>query len=219
MRSLGRIAAPIVSVSVALWASLARAEETHARADESIRRANVDTTYGRLDGDLGIGVGLGATFGPGAPRGTVDVRLRYLETVGIYAEYEDGLGGDSNPRRVLASGLEIRPLFLARWLVGRETSSPWPDLFVDSFGLELGTFYEQPAIETVGNGLGLQAGLGLELPLLPHASGPWIGLHGGARWADPALGRETASLFLTVTLAYHQIFGAHVVDFADMAPR
>jgi hypothetical protein len=221
MRSLGRVATRVgLFASLVLVASRARAGETGARADESVRHANVDTTYGRLEGDLGLSIGLGATFGPSAPRGTIEVRLRYLDTVGIYGEYEDGLGAaDSNPRRVFGTGLEIRPLFLARWLVGSEMSAPWLDLFLDSFGLELGTFYEQPAGEMAGNRPGLQASLGLELPLLPRASGPWIGLHGGARWDDPTLGGESPSFFVVVTLAYHQILAAHLVDFADVAPR
>src|SRR5580692_3816490 len=91
--------------------------ETVARADEFSRPAYVDTTYGRVNGDLGVSVGVGATFSPSAPRGTLDLRLRYLDTVGIFGGYEDGLSAtSSDPRRVLAMGFEIRPLFLARWL-------------------------------------------------------------------------------------------------------
>src|ERR1700685_2877773 len=112
-----------------------------ARAGE-----RVDTTYGRLDGDLGVDFGAGATFGPRGPRGTLDVRLRYMDTAGVFSSYEDAIvATGSDPRRVLATGFEIRPLFLARWLVGREFGVPRLDMFFDSLGLELATFFEQPS--------------------------------------------------------------------------
>ena len=200
--------------------------ETSARADDSLRPPNMDTTYGRVDGDLGVSFGVGATLGPSAPRGTLELRLRYLDTVGIFGEYEDGLSRDaSNPMRLFGAGFEIRPLFLARWLSGRELGVSWVDLLIDSLGFELGAFCEQPVGAAVENRPGLQASVGLELPILPRASGPWIGLHGGVRWSDATLEGESPveplnrSVFLAMTLAYHQIFAAHLVDAADVAPR
>jgi hypothetical protein len=227
MRSPSRVTIQALLVANAtVGASLPLAWEATARGDDSVRAGNVDTTYGRVDGDLGVSFGAGATFGPNAPRGTIELRLRYLDTVGIFGEYEDGFSSTaSNPRRVFGGGFEIRPLFLARWLKGGELGSPWPDLFIDSLGLELGTFFEQPVGEAVGNRPGLQASLGFEVPILPRPSGPWIGLHGGVRWSDATLEGASPtepsnrSLFLAVTLAYHQIFPAHLVDALDVAPR
>jgi hypothetical protein len=187
---------------------------------------NVDTTYGRLDGDLGLVFGAGAVLGPSGPRATLDLRLRYMDTVGIFSSYEDAITETgSDPRRVLAGGFEIRPLFLARWLEGRELGTARFDLFVDSLGFELGTFFEEPSGSLFDASPGLQASLGLELPILAQASGLWIAFHGGGRWSDASLqGRPIAdshdrALFLSLTLAYHQIFGAHVVDALDGAPR
>jgi hypothetical protein len=212
--------------AAALEGALGSTWEARARADDSVRPADMDTTYGRIDGDLGVAFGVGATLGPSAPRGTLELRLRYLDTAGIFAEYEDSLGSDaSNPRHLFGGGFEIRPLFLARWLAGRELGVPWLDLLIDSVGFELGAFYEQPVGEAVENRTGLQASLGLEVPILPRASGPWIGLHAGVRWSDATLEGESppeplnSSLFLAMTLAYHQIFPAHLVDAADIAPR
>jgi hypothetical protein len=197
-----------------------------ARTAESIQRANVDTTYGRIDGDLGVSFGLGATFGPSAPRGAADLRLRYLDTAGLFVTYEDGLSAtSSDPRRLVAAGFELRPLFLARWLSGREWSLARLDLFFDSLGLELGAFLEQPVGGPFTNRPGLQASLGLEVPILPSASGPWIGLHGGVRWSDAAVEGANVtdaadrSLFLMLTVAYHGIFAAHLVDVSDVAPQ
>jgi hypothetical protein len=227
MRRFHVASALVCVAAVALsWTRAAGADGVEARSAESVRQANLDTTYGRIDGDLGVSFGLGATFGPSAPRAAADLRLRYLDTAGLFVAYEDGIGAtSSDPRRVVAAGFEVRPLFLARWLSGHEWSLAWLDLFVDSLGLELGAFLEQPVGGPFANRPGLQAGLGLELPILPSANGPWIGLHGGARWSDAAVEGASAtdaadrSFFLTVTVAYHHVFAAHLVDVRDVAPR
>jgi hypothetical protein len=153
--------------------------------------------------------------------------LRYLDVVGAFFQYEDAplIGASSEPRRVMATGLEVRPLFLARWLAGYESSSDRFDLFVDSFGLELGAYFPQPVGASFAARPGLQAGIGLELPIFANASGPWIGLHSGVRWSDSVLGGDTVagpsdrSLYLAITLAWHQLFLSHAVDAGDRAPR
>jgi hypothetical protein len=186
-----------------------------------------DTTYGRIDGDIGLVIGVGVTVGPDAPRASVDARVRYLETAGLFASYEEGtiFGSGAEPVRVISAGLELRPLFLGRWLTGRELGNARVDLALDSLGFELGGFFAQPQGEQFTERPGLQAGLGLELPILASASGPWIGLHGGIRYSDSALGGGPTSdpadhaFFLSITLAWHQIVGAHAVDAFDRAPR
>lgn len=191
------------------------------------RAAGPDTSYGRIDGDLSGSLGVGATFGPREPRAAVDLRLRYLWTAGVFATYEDAplIGAASDPRRVFATGIELRPLFLVRWLQGLEIGQPHLDLTIDSFALELGAAFVQPPGRPFGSRPGLQAGLGLQVPVLPNATGPVIGIHGGARWSDAALsgadivGPSDRSLYLLVTVAWQQVFGAHVVDLGDRAPR
>jgi len=186
-----------------------------------------DTTYGRIDGDIAVVAGLGVTVGPDAPRATVDLRVRYLESAGLFFDYEEGsvFGHGAEPIRVLAGGLELRPLFLGRWLTGRESGIARLDLALDSLGFELGGFFAQAQGETLGQRPGLQAGLGIELPLLARASGPWIGFHGGVRFSDAALGGGPTNdpadraLFLSITLAWHQVLGVHAVDALDKAPR
>jgi len=95
------------------------------------------------------------------------------------------------------------------------------DLALDSFGLELGAIFAQPIGGSFAERPGMQAGLGLELPVFARASGLWIGLHGGVRWSDAALGEGTVrgpvdrAGYLSITLAWHQFFGAHAVDFGD----
>ena len=211
--------------ATAFAAALPCTARADGRADLPARLAGPDTAYGRVDGDLGIVVGAGVTFNARQPRGSAEIRLRYVDTVGLFGTYEDGFGVRSaDPLRVLATGLEIRPLFLGRWVTGRELGLRWPDLVIDSLGLEVGAFFEQPLGQSFGSRPGLQAGLGLEIPLIGRASGPWIDVHGGARWSDgvlgggPVLGPSDRALFLSVTLAYHQLFRAHLVDFNDRSP-
>jgi hypothetical protein len=150
--------------------------------------------------------------------------LRYLSTAGLFASYEDGplVGSHSaEPRRALAFGLELRPLFLARWATGRELGVARVDLLMDSIGLEIGPVFTQPEGTRFGGRPGLQLGLGLELPIFARASGPFVALHGGCRWSDSALsggpvtGPSDRALYLTIAIGWQQLFGGHVVDIGD----
>ncbi len=180
-----------------------------------------DPTVGRIDGDLTVSIGAGATLGPRGVRATADMRLRLLDSAGLFFGYEDCFGSSAEPTRVLYTGLELRPLFLARWSQGLELQRGFADLLIDSFGLEIGGFISQPQKGSIGDRVGLQLGLGLEVPLLARAIGPWIGLHGGIRYSDAGLARgdETAldrALYLSITLAWHQVLAAHLVDAGDL---
>lgn len=185
-----------------------------------------DTSHGRIDGDVSASLALGAAFGPRAPRAAFDLRLRYLWTAGVFATYEDGplIGATSEPRRAFAGGIELRPLFLAKWLQGKETGNAYVDLTIDSLGLELGAVFLQPMGTSFGSKPGLQAGLGVQIPIFPRATGPVIGLHGGGRWSNAVLsGRDAEnasdrSLFFLLTVGWQQVFGAHIVDLGDRAP-
>jgi hypothetical protein len=196
-------------------------------ANASASGESVDTTYGRVDGDVGVVVGAGGVVAPRGPRAEAELRLRYLETAGLFAAYEDAdvLGSASEPRRVLLMGVELRPLFLFRWLQGHETRRAWLDLALDSIGLELGALVQQPAGAESASQLGLDVGLGIELPILERATGPWIGVRGALRWGEASLGSgvvrdaDDRQVVVVVTLAWHQILTAHLVDWGDRAPR
>jgi hypothetical protein len=185
-----------------------------------------DGSHGRVDGDLAVEAGVGASFGPRAPRGVADVRFRYLSMAGIFVTYEDGplFGSRAEPKRALATGLELRPLFLAKWFTGRYSGNPYLDLTIDSIGLELGAVFLQPSGARFGAKPGLQAGLAFEVPIFPAATGPFIAVHGGVRWSDAALsggplsGPADRALYLNVVVAWQQVFGAHVADMGDRAP-
>ena len=185
-----------------------------------------DGAHGRVDGDLAVEGGIGASFGPRDPRAAADLRFRYLSMAGIFVTYEDGpiFSARSEPKRALATGLELRPLFLAKWFTGRYSGNPYLDLAIDSIGLELGAVFMQPNGARFGAKPGLQAGLAFELPVFPSATGPFIAVHAGARWSDAALsggplaGPADRALYFNVFFAWQQIFRAHVVDMGDRAP-
>jgi hypothetical protein len=186
----------------------------------SAEGGTVDPSYGRIDGDLDVGFGVGSVIASGGLRAEAELRLRYLETAGVFVTYEDAefLGLASEPRRVLATGLELRPLFLFRWLKGREEQRARLDLTLDSIGLELGTTFEQPAGGGFASRSGFEVGVGIELPILERASGPWIGIRGVVRWSQDAMasgivrGEDDRQATLAITLAWHQILAAHLVQ-------
>jgi hypothetical protein len=197
---------------------LGTARKAHAADGEG------DGTYGRLEGDLAVAGAVGVTAGPRGPRGAVDARFRYLSTAGLFASYEDGalLASAADPKRALAFGVELRPLFLARWATGRELGNPRLDLAIDSLGLELGAVFLQPNGSHLGGHPGLQAGLGFEVPFFTRSSGPFLAVHGGVRWSDGALAGEALAgpsdraAFVAIVVGWQALFGGHVVDLGDV---
>jgi hypothetical protein len=191
-----------------------------ARAD-----GRTEATYGRVAGDITLGAALGGAVASGGPRVEGELRMRYLESAGIFATYEDGsFMGGADPQRVLAAGFELRPLFLARWLKGHESEQPFFDLTIDSIGIELGATLVQPASASFGARSGIEVGLGVEMPLGTEADGPWIGVHGGVRWSDEALasgrvdGASDREGYLALSFAWHKVVETHVVDVSDQLP-
>ncbi len=184
-----------------------------------------DGAYGRLDGDLELGVGVagGVIASERRPVVAVEARARYLQSAGVVLQYEEADAfaraqtlGDY--RRGFVAAVELRPLFPIRFLKAMERGPALADLVLDSVGLEVGTFFGaldgSPAARA-----GLHLGLGVEVPLAARASGPWLRLGGALRWTAPRLegqeDRGTRFLLLTVGLAWHQMVGAHLVDVGD----
>jgi len=207
-----------VALSVVAVARGAQAEET-------------DGAYGRLDGDM-LFVG---SLGPGVEAGgaffETHVALLYLQSVGPYVRYTEGFGQDElRVQRSIGPGLEVRPLFLARYALDLERGPAHLDLFADSFALIAGMFWAAPeampgtpARERGALQLepGLELGIGLEVPILPSGNGPFVGVQALARFPGPYLvGRSEADFLdrgsaLVFTFAWHQAFDANLVDVVD----
>ncbi len=181
----------------------------------------VDASYGRLDGDSALAMSLGAAIDVRGIRGAVDVRYRYMHSAGIFVTYEDGFGAGAEPLRLGIAGLELRPLFLARFLQGQELDKPRLDLLIDSLSIELGPFVAQPAKGNFGDAFGLSLGFGLEFPFLPHVGGPYLALRAALRWSREALsGADTSTVdqrafVVTLAFGWQSVFGTHLIDMGD----
>ena len=125
-----------------------------------------DGLYDRFDRDLtvAIGAGGGVVFDGADVRPTLaaDVRLRVIDTAGPVVAMRWSADGRSGHGYVLL-GVELRPFFPALFLLDLSIGNEWVDLFVQSFGVELGAALF-PFDEDFGVALGV--GLSVELPLL-----------------------------------------------------
>jgi hypothetical protein len=208
-KCLGWLAAAMTTT----WVATADAQET-------------DGSYGRLDGDLELALGPGVAFAEGGPAFALRGSVVYLWTAGVYATYTEAFGAEApHVERSIATGLHFRPLFLGRFASNRETGPAHADLTLDSLFLEIGPVWDSPRTEGMGGRPGLELGLGLSVPILPAASGPFVGIRGALRYRDRDLrGRSSDDVvergaLLTLTLSWHQIVGAHLVDAGDVNPR
>jgi len=202
-----------------------------------------DGAYGRLAGDLSLSVEAGVSEALGADpyRGeALSSRLGmfYVQTVGIAVQYDEGLGIEALPlRRAVAGVVELRPLFWGRFSENMEQGPATLDLLLDSFALNVGIFGAWPrsrfcssladdgapvAGTTQCPDYGMQTGIGFELPLLPRASAPFIGLRAAMRWSlrdrSAAFDTPPVSGLLTLTIGYRHLFETHLVDAADRMP-
>jgi len=183
--------------------SLAFAEgKSIARALSAKADSSRDGVYDRFDGDLELGLALGAEFGTAggvapAVRGTA----HYFSIAGLYAGGRVHPGGDGAPS-LFDLGVDVRPLFVLRWAKGYETGPALFDLTLDSLSLSLGAFWiwspDGPRLGP-GSTRGFEAALGFGVPLFARAAGPWLEARGTLRYPDSGE-REEA---LLVAFAWH----------------
>ncbi|APR79411.1 Hypothetical protein A7982_04758 [Minicystis rosea] len=207
----------LVSAALALAAALLSPKEA---------RADGDGVYGRLEGDLGLRLGAGAALSAGGPMLAVEAGFRYLCTAGLFVHYTDAVG-TNGPRiqRSIAGGIEIAPLFLARYLTNLQSGKPYLDLFVDSFAFGLGAFWDEPRMGSWPTKPGVELSLGFAFPILPRASGPYLGVRGALRWRDGDLTGNHGGpdiiergALLSITLGWQQLVSTHLVDSGDGRP-
>lgn len=188
-----------------------------SRSERPPQLEGVDTSYGRIDGDFVLSLSSGVAVAARSPRGAIDARARFLDVAGLFVTYEDALGGPSEPRRVLSIGADLRLVYLARWVQGWHWGKPYADLLLDSFSIELGAAWMQPQSVSNWSRTQLHFALGLELPILPRATGPWIGFRAGLRWSDDALATTRAESpldragFMMFTIGWHQVVSTGLV--------
>ena len=155
--------------------------------------------YGRFDGDLDLGVGVGAELGSaGGVAPAARATAHYYSIAGAYVEGRVR-AGDASARSLFGLGVDIRPLFVPRWAKGFETGPTLLDLTLDSLSLSLGAFWAERSTALTGDARGFEVGLGFGVPLFARAPGLWLETRGVLRYPD-ASAREEA---LVVALAWH----------------
>jgi hypothetical protein len=186
------------------------------------RSEEVDGSYGRVEGDLLFDGSVGASLGASGFGLETHVSLLYLSSVGLYARYMEQLGKDDAPfDRLFGVGVELRPLFLGRYALDLERGPAFLDLFVDSFAFVLGATFRDENPGALEGMPGLEVGLSIEFPLLPRASGPYVGFLGLLQYGhDDLVGLRDRDVLergsaLVFTFSWHQIFDAGLVDLHD----
>ena len=186
-----------------------------------------DGSYGRLEGDgsFAVEAGTSATFGPEAQSGeslALRAAVFYVHTVGLVAFYDESFELASQPtRRSFAGSIEVRPLFLGRFARNLEQGPAWVDLTVDSLALSMGMWgaFPQPRFcppRDCPTDYGMQAGLGLDLPLWADADSLYVAFDANLRWnLSPTGDRPPPAVMLTLTLGYQHGFSFGLVDAGD----
>lgn len=184
---------------------------------------DADGSYGRVEGDLLFVGDVGAALALGGVGLETHVSLLYLSTAGGYFRYVEAFGNEAAPyARLLALGFDLRPLFLGRYALDLERGPAHLDLFVDSLSLVIGpTWAASPITAEFEAAPGIELGVGMEVPLLPSASGPYLGVLGLARWGPHDIDGTSSADFLergssvVFTFSWHQVFDANLVDLRD----
>jgi hypothetical protein len=215
------------SVIAGLAITTASANAFAAAADG----ARDDGAYGRFDGRWTIvaDASIGERFGPGQVVVGGDLRLRWLDSVGVVVGYEGALTGDATSSAAsLHAGIaaiELRPFFPARFLQGLESGTPTGELLLDSIGLEVGALFGARANgdATPGAQVGLLVGVGAELPLMAYATGFFLRFDASLRWSGDGLrGVEidsSRSAVVSLAIAWHQVIPQSAHASLDLAAR
>jgi hypothetical protein len=163
-----------------------------------------DGVYGRFESDLDAGVAAGAALVSADPSFALRGTLHYFSTAGVYLGAE--LPSKGPTPTTLAFGVDLRPAFLPRFSENLEQGPAWLDLAIDSISLSLGPYFEW---SDAGNGRGLDASLGVGLPLFARASGLWLEARGVGRFPDEARDARFGALVL---VGWHVGFSSPWVD-------
>jgi hypothetical protein len=166
-----------------------------------------DGIYGRFDGSFDLGVDVGAEVDGAGAGGAAQVSLHYLYMAGIYGSYADALGGEGvQSSRIVSFGVDLRPLFIARWTKNMERGPALLDLALDTISIGFGAYFRKPPGEDFADRRGIELSGGFGVPLAGSADGPWLGARGLLRWEDDGAAPpvRAAGLF---TLGWHVLFG------------
>jgi hypothetical protein len=166
--------------------------------------AESDGVYGRLRGDTDASLKLGGLISHSQLAASLGASAHYYSLVGVTGDYSESLEAEATQLRSFSVGTELRPLFLPRWLLGKESGPAWLDLTLDSICLGFGAYFTQVAAP-YDDTRGVWMSLGLGVPVLGRASGPWIEVRQLRRWPDHAANSPEAHNALLLYLSWHEL--------------
>jgi hypothetical protein len=167
--------------------------------DPDANHLAADGAYGRFDGDLDLGLGVGGTlaFSEGDLGAALRGTARWYHTAGLYALYGETLTREPDVARRLAFGLDLTPLFLIRWSQALETGPAVLDLALDSLSLGLGASFTAPHDRGFASHKAFEGSLGFGMPLAGTAPGPWLEFRAALPLPRALPGEATAALFFS----------------------
>ena len=183
--------------------------------------ASADGGYGRLKGDMAVQLDVGGASSREGTAATGALTVRYLQTAGAYSTWIVHPRDENHTRWTASVGIEIRPLFLPRFLKNMQRGPPVADLAVDSLSLRLGAV-TAPDGPFHGATPGWELALGFGVPLTSCASGPWLTTSGAVRVSDAAMAGafdDRSHMWLwTWTVGWQTVFRLGLVDLGDTRP-
>lgn len=165
-----------------------------------------DGVYGRFKGALDLSWKLGSQVlsSSSSPALSVGGSAHYYSLLGVNLDLIENFAGEQHSSREARFGLELRPLFLPRWILGTERGPAWFDLSLDSVSVGLGGYVQRRGSHDPAVSTGTWASLGAALPLVGNAAGPWLEVRGLYQFPDPEpITRPEAYPSLSVYLSWH----------------
>ncbi len=181
--------------------------------------SHADGAYGRIQGDMALQLEAGSGLDDKDPPFVGHVSARYLQTVGIYTTWIVHPRHAANHPTTASLGVELRPLFLPRFLENNQAGPRIFDMFIDSLSLRLGAVSARRG-PFASPSPGFETGLALGIPFTSSAEGPWLNTSGAIRWPHHAISGHGDPFFLwTITLGWQTFFRSGLVDLRDGRPR
>ena len=161
--------------------------------DPDGNRHQGDGAYGRFDGDLDLGLGVGPNLAFTGSDAGIAVRgtAFWYSTVGLDLAYAETLTADPDLERRLGVGVGLRPLFLIRWSQALESGPAVLDLALDSLTLGAGANFATLPGRGFASRTTFEATLAAGAPLMGTAEGPWIEVRAGLTLPSPEAGESS----------------------------